>query len=201
MALLTLGVGIQSAASEQRVLFLGDSLTAGYGLAQHEAYPALIQEKADREGIKIRVINGGLSGDTSAGALRRLSWYLKEPPDIFFLALGANDGLRGLPTEQLKDNLGAIIDRVREKNSDVKVVLAGITLPLNFGAEYISAFDAVFAEVAEEKGATFLPFLLKGVAGKREMNLPDKLHPSAAGHVVIAEEVWRILEPLLLSSR
>ncbi|MFH1500080.1 MAG: arylesterase [Verrucomicrobiota bacterium] len=186
------------AAAPRTVVFYGDSLTAGYGLddAAGEAYPALIQKRIDDAGLDWRVVNAGLSGDTTSGGLRRLDWVLRRPADIFVLELGANDGLRGLPVEMVRQNLNAIIDRVLAKNPATKVMLAGMKMPVNMG-DYARDFDAVFPEIARERDLPLIPFLLDGVGGVAALNLPDGIHPNVAGHRRVADNVWPVLAPLL----
>jgi acyl-CoA thioesterase I len=179
------------------LLFFGDSLTAGYGLDPAQAFPALIQEKINARGWKFHAINAGLSGETTAGGLRRIDWVLQRPVDVFVLELGANDGLRGLPVEEAKKNLQAIIDRVRSKYPRAKVVLAGIRVPTNMGKDYTTRFYAMFPELAAANNAGLIPFLLQGVGGVPELNLPDGIHPTPAGHKIVAENVWQTLEPVL----
>lgn len=186
-----------TSASGGNILFLGDSLTIGLGVQQEQAYPALIQEKIRAAHLPFDVINAGISGDTSAGGLARLDWVLQKPVDVLVLALGANDGLRGLPVAQLKSNLQSIIDKVKAKNPAVKIVVAGMQIPPNYGADYAAQFEAVFAELAQQNHASLVPFLLEGVGGHIDLNQPDHIHPTAAGHKVVAENVWRVLEPLL----
>lgn len=184
-------------APKKTILFLGDSLTAGLGVQPAEAFPALIAEKIRTAALSFEVENAGLSGDTSAGGLRRVDWLLQRPVDILFLELGANDGLRGQQLKSVKANLQAIIDKTKAKNPQVKIVLAGMQVPPNLGAEYASGFQRVFTELAQENNAVLIPFLLDGVGGNRELNQQDLIHPSAAGHRIIAELVWRTLEPIL----
>jgi acyl-CoA thioesterase-1 len=179
------------------ILFLGDSLTAGLGVQQDQAYPALIQQKIREKNLPFDVINAGESGDTTAGGRARLDWVLQRKIDIFVLALGANDGLRGLPVAQMKANLQAIIDRMRAKNPAVKIVIAGMQMPANLGGDYAASFQQVFVELARANNAVLVPFLLEGVGGHIDLNQPDHIHPTAAGHKVVAENVWRVLEPLL----
>ena len=179
------------------ILFFGDSLTAGLGVQQEQAYPALIQQKIREKNLPFDVINAGVSGDTTAGGRARLDWALQKRIDIFVLALGANDGLRGLPVAQMKANLQAIIDRMRAKNPAVKIVIAGMQMPANLGGDYAASFQQVFVELARANNAVLVPFLLEGVGGHIDLNQPDHIHPSAAGHKVVAENVWRVLEPLL----
>lgn len=178
-----------------RVVAFGDSLTAGLGLLEQEAYPALLQKKIDEAGYKFEVINAGLSGDTSAGGVRRLDWALEGDVRVLIVAFGGNDGLRGLPVSQMKENLSDIIDKARERN--VVVILAGMEAPPNFGQEYATAFRQGFREVALNKRVLFVPFLLKDVAGKSELNQGDGIHPNQQGAQVIADTVWAVLEPLL----
>ena len=182
------------------VVFLGDSLTAGLGVQPSEAFPALVAEKIRVAGLPFEVQNAGLSGDTSAGGLRRIDWLLQRPIDILVIELGANDGLRGLELKSMKANLQAIIDKTKAKNSQVKIVLAGMQVPPNLGPEYASGFQRVFADLARENNATLIPFLLEGVGGHRELNQQDLIHPSPAGHRIIADLVWRTLEPILRKS-
>lgn len=179
------------------ILFLGDSLTAGLGVEKAQAFPALIQEKIQQKNLPFEVINAGLSGDTSAGGLARLDWVLQKKIDVFVLALGANDGLRGLPVAVMKANLQAIIDRVKKQNPQVKIVIAGMQIPPNLGADYAASFNTAFVELAKENNAALIPFLLEGVGGHAELNQRDQIHPTAAGHKIVAEDVWRVLEPLL----
>ncbi|HXA08521.1 MAG TPA: arylesterase [Chthoniobacterales bacterium] len=179
------------------ILFLGDSLTAGLGVEQGQAFPALIQEKIREKNLPFDVINAGISGDTTAGGLARLDWVLQKKIDVLVLALGANDGLRGLPVAQMKANLQAIIDRVKAKNPAVKIVIAGMRMPPNLGGAYSDAFREVYGDLARENHAALIPFLLEGVGGHDDLNQADHIHPTAAGHKVVAENVWRVLGPLL----
>ena len=184
-------------ASTKTVVFLGDSLTAGLGVQPAEAFPALIAEKIRAAGLPFEVENAGLSGDTSAGGLRRIDWLLQRRIDFLVLELGANDGLRGLDLKSMKANLQAIIDKTKAKNPAVKIVIAGMQIPPNLGAEYAAGFERVFAELARENNAVLIPFLLEGVGGHRDLNQPDMIHPTAAGHRIVADLVWRTLEPIL----
>ena len=179
------------------ILFLGDSLTAGRGVEESQAFPALIQEKIREKNLPFEVVNAGLSGDTSAGGLSRLDWILQRPIDVLVLELGANDGLRGLPVAAMKRNLQSIIDRVKAKNPQVKIVIAGMEIPPNYGANYAADFRAAFPELAAKNHAALIPFLLEGVGGHLDLNQADHIHPTAAGHKIVAENVWRVLEPLL----
>jgi len=187
-------------APPKSVVFLGDSLTAGLGVQPSEAFPALVAEKIRAAGLPFEVENAGLSGDTSAGGLRRIDWLLQKRIDLLVIELGANDGLRGLDLKSMKTNLQAIIDKTKAKNPQVKIVLAGMQVPPNLGADYAAGFQRVFAELARENNATLIPFLLEGVGGQRELNQPDLIHPSPAGHRIVADLVWRTLEPILRQS-
>jgi len=178
-----------------RIVAFGDSLTAGLGLLEQEAYPALVQRKLDAAGYEFEVVNAGVSGDTSAGALRRLDWALQGDVKVLIVAFGGNDGLRGLPVSQMKENLSNIIDNARERN--IVVILAGMEAPPNFGQEYATQFRQAFRDVALNKRVLFLPFLLNNVAGKPELNQADGIHPNQQGTQMVADSVWAILEPLL----
>ncbi len=180
-----------------RVLFLGNSLTAGYGLPPEEAYPALLQARVDSLGWPVTIINAGVSGDTSAGGLRRLAWQLESPPDILVVALGANDGLRGLPPAMTKNNLTEIIHQARAANPDVNILIAGMQVPPNLGPIFQKEFRDVFPSVADEMDTGLIPFLLEGVGGVTELNQSDGIHPNAAGQQRLADHVWQALTPLL----
>lgn len=199
LAFFALAPGAVSRGEEARprVVFLGDSLTAGYALDVDQAYPALLQEKIDAAGLSFTVVNSGISGDTTAGGLRRMNWLMRKPVDILVLALGANDGLRGFPVDEMEANLNAIIQKAREHNPDIRILLAGMQLPANMGSSYKDAFDAVFPRLAEEQNVAFMPFLLEDVAAIPELNLPDGIHPTAEGYRIIAANMWPFLEPLL----
>lgn len=180
------------------VVFLGTSLTAGLGLASDEdTYVARVAELAASAGTPIRAVNAGVSGETSAGGLRRLDWVLRAPLDVLVLELGANDGLRGQDPFALEDNLTEIVRRTRTRYPGVRVVLAGMEAPPNLGPLYTSAFRSIFSAVAEQEGAALVPFLLEGVAGVPALNQSDLIHPTAEGHVVVAENVWEVLGPVL----
>jgi acyl-CoA thioesterase-1 len=181
------------------VLFLGTSLTAGNGLDESDAYPAVIQRKIDSLGLPYRAVNAGVSGETSAGGLRRVDWLLRQPVAVLVLELGANDGLRGQDVTAMRANLQAIIDRTRAGHPDVRIVIAGMESPPNMGRAYTGAFRAVFPELARANGAVLIPFLLDGVAAVPELNQADGIHPTAEGQRKVAETVWRYLEPLLQS--
>jgi acyl-CoA thioesterase I len=186
-----------ASTGRKTIVFLGDSLTAGLGVQPTEAFPALVAEKIKAAGLPYDVENAGLSGDTSAGGLRRIDWLLQRRIDLLVLELGGNDGLRGLDLKSMKTNLQTIIDKTKAKNPQVKVVLAGMQVPPNLGAEYAAGFERAYNELARENNATLIPFLLEGVGGHRELNQPDLIHPNAAGHRIIADLVWRTLEPIL----
>ena len=190
---------LAGAGETKTLLFFGDSLTAGLGLEDPstQAFPALIQQKIEAAGLPWRVVNAGLSGETSAGGLRRVDWILRQRVDVFVLELGGNDGLRGLPPETTRANLQTIIDRVREKSPATKIVLAGIAAPPNMGADFTHTFAAIFPELTEKNGVPFIPFLLEGVGGRPEFNQPDGIHPNIQGHAIVAETVWTVLKPLL----
>jgi acyl-CoA thioesterase I len=195
-----LGAIAARAADTRTILIFGDSLTAGYGLddTASEAYPALIQEKIEASDLRgWRVVNAGLSGETTSGGLRRIDWVLRQPVDIFVLALGANDGLRGISPAVSRQNLQQIIDRVRAKNPAAKLVVAGMQMPPAMGEDFARAFQEMFPAVAKKNGAAFVPFLLEGVGGRIDLNQGDRIHPTAKGHAVIAETVWKVLRPLL----
>ncbi|MEW5978152.1 MAG: arylesterase [Acidobacteriota bacterium] len=181
------------------ILFLGDSLTAGYGLDSADAYPAVIQQKIQSLGLNFEVVNGGLSGETSAGGVRRLDWLLRRQVEILVVALGSNDGLRGIPVEETRKNLQSIITKARKRYPSVKVVLAGMQIPPTFGQQYTRDFRDAFLEVARTYRTAWIPFLLDGVGGKPELNLPDRIHPNAEGHRIVAENVWKVLYPVLKS--
>ncbi len=183
-------------ANRPRIVCLGDSLTAGYGLDDPtQAYPALLQERLDRKGWAFEVVNAGVSGDTSAAGLRRLDWSLEGDVRVIVIALGANDGLRGLAIDELRRNLDALIQRAQARQA--RVLLAGMEAPPNLGAAYVAAFRTAFSDVARARAVTLLPFLLDGVAGRPELNQGDGIHPNAAGTRIVAENVWRALVPLL----
>lgn len=189
---------LTAAAPEPRtILFLGDSITAGFGLDPSEAYPALIQQKIDAKHWQFKVINAGQSGDTTAGGLSRLDWLLKNRIDVLVLELGGNDGLRGLPVETTRKNLQTIIDRCKAKYPGIKIVLAGMKVPPNMGGDYGKPFEAMFPDLAKKNNAALVPFILEGVGGVRELNLPDGIHPTTKGQAIVAANVWKALEPVL----
>jgi acyl-CoA thioesterase-1 len=179
------------------IVFLGTSLTAGLGLDPEEAYPAVIQRKIDSAGLDYRVVNAGVSGETSAGALRRLDWLLREPVSVLIVETGANDGLRGLSPDSLRANIQAVIDRAKTLRPPPKLVLVGMRLPPNYGRTYSQRFQAIYPELAKANGAELVPFLLQDVGGIASLNQADGIHPTAAGQRKMAETVWKVLEPLL----
>ena len=181
----------------KNIVFFGNSLTAGYGLDPREAFPALIQNKLDSLGLKYNVINAGLSGETTSGGDSRIDWVLNQKPDVFVLELGANDGLRGIPLAETRANLQSIIDKVREKNPEVEIVLAGMQIPPNMGPEYTAEFRTIFPDLANTNKIALIPFLLDGVAGSPELNQRDGIHPTAEGQLIVASNVWSVLEPLV----
>lgn len=183
-----------------RIIFLGDSLTAGLGLDVKDSFPSVIQERLDQTGYKFEVVNAGVSGDTSAGGLRRLEWAMADgDPRVLVVALGGNDGLRGLPPEQLEQNLATIIERAQKRG--LTVILAGMEAPPNFGADYTARFRAVYPTLARRYDVALIPFLLEGVAGDPAFNQSDGIHPNQRGARVVADLVWRTLEPALDPSR
>jgi acyl-CoA thioesterase-1 len=185
------------AAESKTILVLGDSIAAGYGLDLEEAFPALLQEKIDKSGLNFKVVNAGLSGDTTAGGLRRISWLLRQNVDVLLLELGGNDGLRGIDPDETGKNLRGIIAKVKEKNPKALIVIAGMQMPENMGKDYTTRFRDVFPSVARESNATLIPFFLEGVGGKADLNQPDRIHPTDEGHRIIAATIWKVLQPVL----
>lgn len=179
------------------ILFYGNSLTAGYSIEAEDAFPGLVQHAIDSLGMNYKVINAGLSGDTSASGLTRLDWFLEEEPAIFVLELGANDGLRGITLSETKSNLKAIIQKVRQKFPDTVILLAGMQIPPNMGPEYIKEFQEMYPAIAQEENVHLIPFLLEGVAGNADLNLPDGIHPTEEGHRIVFETVWEHLKDLI----
>ena len=186
-----------SVTSNKTIIFFGDSLTAGYQLDPEEAFPARIQEILDSLQLNYTVINAGLSGETTSSGLNRIGWILNQETDVFVLELGANDGLRGIPLSETRNNLQAMIDTVRSKNPATSIVLAGMQIPPNMGQEYTAEFRQIFTDLAEENELALIPFLLEGVAGNPELNLEDGIHPTPEGHRIVANTVWDILEPIV----
>jgi acyl-CoA thioesterase I len=183
--------------AKKRIVFLGDSLTAGFGVGPNQTYPALIAEKIRAANLPFQVVNAGVSGDTSSDGLHRLDWLLQQPIDILMIALGANDGLRGLPATLLQENVQAMISKVKAKNPRVQIVIAGMQMPPNLGSSYAAEFERVYPSVAQKNNTLLIPFLLEGVGGHSELNQPDQIHPTAAGQKIIAETVWRTIGPIL----
>jgi acyl-CoA thioesterase-1 len=182
---------------QKTILFFGDSLTAGYGLSPEEAFPALIEKQLNKTGPRVKVVNAGLSGETSAGGLGRIDWIMRQPIDVFVLELGANDGLRGLPVAQTISNLQAIIDKVKARQPDVKIVLAGMMVPPNMGPKYANDFKSIYPDLAKKNKATLIPFILDGVAGDEKLNQADGIHPNVEGHQIIANNLIKVFEPLI----
>jgi acyl-CoA thioesterase-1 len=184
-------------AKDKVILCFGNSLTAGMGLNIEEAFPAVIQNRLDSLRLPYQVVNAGLSGETTASGKNRVSWVLNQKVDIFILELGANDGLRGIPLSETRNNLQAIIDIVREKNSDAQIVLAGMQMPPNLGADYTAEFKNIFPDLAKKNQLKLIPFLLENVAGIPELNQQDGIHPTVEGQKILAENIWLVLKDLL----
>lgn len=178
-------------------MVLGDSITAGYGLDPAQAYPALLQEKITAAGLPFTVVNAGVSGDTTAGGLRRVAWALGGGAEVLIVALGGNDGLRGIAPKQTAENLAGLIERARAKVPGLTVIVAGMQMPGNMGAEFGEAFSAVFPAVAKAKDSRLVPFLLEGVGGVEALNQADLIHPNVEGQKRVAENVWKVLQPVL----
>ncbi len=187
----------KAASVPRTIVVLGDSIAAGYGVNPSEAYPALLQDKINSAGLDYTVVNAGVSGDTTADGLNRINWLLRRPIDVLVLELGGNDGLRGFPVATIATNLQAIIDRVKQKDSNVQIVIVGMRMPPNLGEAYTTAYKNIFPALAEKNHAALVPFLLDGVGGKPELNQADHIHPTAAGHRIVAENVWKVLKPVL----
>jgi len=193
-------LNIQDTKNKKRyktILFLGNSLTAGYGIGAQDAFPQLIQQRIDSLGLRYRVINAGLSGETTAGGLRRIDWLLRQPIDIFVLELGGNDALRGIDLNVTRKNLKQIVQKVRAKNPGVKIVIAGMQAPPNLGGAYARQFRAIYPALAREADAALVPFLLADVAGIAELNLADRIHPNRTGHEIVATNVWNVLKTVI----
>jgi acyl-CoA thioesterase I len=196
-AFLLAGAEVTDQNDPRRVIIFGDSITAGYGLDQDQAFPAILQEKVEELDLDVEVINAGVSGETSAGGLRRIDWVLQRELDVFVLELGGNDGLRGIDPEVTKQNLQQIMDKVWESYPDSRIILAGMEAPPNMGDSYTSRFRQIFSELAESNNVIFMPFILEGVGGEPELNQSDGIHPTAEGHEIIAENLWQYLRPVL----
>jgi acyl-CoA thioesterase-1 len=192
-------VGAAELPATKAIVFFGDSLTAGYGLedAAESAFPARIAGRIADAKLPYRVVNAGLSGETTAGGLRRVDWILRQPIEVFVLALGGNDGLRGIDPAVTRENLQGIIDKIRAKDPAIRIVLVGLQMPPSMGEDYTRAFAAVYPELAAKNHLALVPFLLAGVGGRAELNQPDGIHPTAAGHTILADNVWKVLQPLL----
>ncbi len=189
---------IEENSSSKTILIFGDSLTAGYGLEDvNDAFPAILQTKVDSLSLDYTIINSGVSGETTAGGKSRIDWVLNQPIDVFILELGANDGLRGIPLTETRENLQAIIDAVLKKNAETKIILAGMQLPPNMGPEYITEFKTIFPDLAKKNELYLIPFLLKDVGGIAELNQEDGIHPTVEGHKVLAKNVWTVLESII----
>lgn len=179
------------------ILFFGNSLTAGFGLEPEQAYPALIQMRLDSLGLPYRCINAGVSGETTAGGNARIDWLLEQPVDILVIELGGNDGLRGISPEETRKNLQSIINKAKAKYPDIKIILAGMEVPPNMGQDYAAAFRKIYPELAQANQTALIPFLLDKVGGEPSLNLPDGIHPTAEGHRIVAETVWKTLKTVL----
>lgn len=186
-----------SPTTERVLVVLGDSLSAGFGVDPAEAWPARIQEWIRGARLPWKLVNAGVSGDTTAGGLRRLDWVLRRPVDALLIELGGNDGLRGLPLEATRTNLQAVIERTRAKYPEARIVIAGMKMPDNLGEAYTRQFEGLFRDLAEKHRLVLIPFLLDGVGGRPELNLPDQIHPNAEGHRRVATNVWNVLQPVL----
>lgn len=179
------------------IVFFGNSLTAGYGLEPSQAFPALIQKKIDSLDLGYKVVNAGVSGETTSGGNGRIEWILQQPVDVFVLELGANDGLRGIPIAETRTNLQAIIDKVKAANPNVKIVLAGMQIPPNMGQQYTSQFRTIYPDLAEKNNVTLIPFVLESVGGEARLNQDDGIHPTEEGHKIVADNVWKVIKGLL----
>lgn len=189
-------------SSSKTILFFGDSITAGYGLDDtNDAFPGIIQTKIDSLGLGYTVINSGVSGETTAGGRSRIDWILNQSIDIFVLELGANDGLRGVPITETKANLQTIIDAVKTKDENIKIILAGMEIPPNMGQDYTTEFRTIFSDLASKNELVFIPFILENVGGVKELNQRDGIHPTAEGHRIVAENVWEVLLPVIEEMR
>ena len=191
------GKQVLDATPKKTILCFGHSLSAGYGIDPEESFAGRTQSRLDSLKKEYRVINGGLSGETTAGGLSRLDWFLEEEPYLFVLELGGNDGLRGIALTETKKNLLAIVDKVRTKYPNTKIILAGMQIPPNMGQEYTEEFKAIYPAVAKEKNIELIPFLLEGVAGDPDLNLPDGIHPTAEGHRLVMETLWPYISKAL----
>ena len=184
---------------ERTILFMGNSLTAGFGLEASEAFPALIQQKIRNSGMNFKVISAGLSGETTSSGLRRIDWLFKQKVDVLVLELGGNDGLRGITLALTKQNLQDMIDKAKSYNPKIRIILAGMEVPPNMGDVYTAEFRKMYPELSKKNNVTLIPFLLDGVGDRPELNQRDGIHPTAEGHIVVAETVWKYLKPVLQS--
>ena len=191
------GPALPQAGATPTIVFLGTSITAGLGLDPEQAYPAVIQKKLDSAGFQYQVINAGNSGESSAGALNRIDWILQQAPAVLVIETGANDGLRGQSPEAVRDNIQAIIDRTRERSAGTSIILAGMQALPNLGREYVRRFVAIYPELAERNQIRLVPFILEGVGGVDSLNQADGIHPTPRGQEIVADNVWRVLEPVL----
>jgi acyl-CoA thioesterase-1 len=194
---LQIFAGAESASAMKTILVLGDSLSDGFRLKRTEAYPALLIDKLRAAGLEFEVINASASGGTTEGGLRRLPAHLKRQIDIFILELGINDAFSGIPVDEIQSNLQEIIDRMKARHPNVRIVIAGVQLPNYSSDHYVSAFGQMYVDLAARNHAARVPYLLEGVAGDPLLNLPDRIHPNAAGQKILAENVWRVLEPIV----
>lgn len=186
-----------SAQEKKTILIFGDSIAAGYGIEPQQAFPALIQNKIDSAGMNYEVINGGLSGETSAGGLRRISWVLQRDIDVMVLELGGNDGLRGIDLSSTKENLQQIIDKALAKNPNMEIIIAGMQVPPNLGTDYTKEFQELYPDLAKKNNLPIIPLILDKVGGRDQFMQPDQIHPNAEGHQIVAKTVWSILKPIL----
>lgn len=187
----------EATTASKTILFFGNSLTAGYGLDSEESFPSLIQLRIDSLNLEYTVVNAGLSGETTSGGKNRLDWVLNQKVDIFVLELGANDGLRGIPLNETRNNLQKIIDAVKKKNKETEIILAGMQIPPNMGEAYTKEFRAIFPDLAAKNKLKLIPFLLDGVAGIPDLNLPDGIHPTAEGQKIVRDNVWAVIKDAL----
>jgi acyl-CoA thioesterase-1 len=197
LALFIMTMANAAEPERKTIVVVGDSIAAGHGIDLEAAFPNLLQERINAKKLPYTVVNAGVSGDTTAGGVRRMPWLLRRPMDVLVLELGGNDGLRGITPKETKANLEKMIDLAREKNPAVQIIIAGMQMPQNMGEDYTREYREVFPTVAKEKSTKFIPFLLEGVGGKADLNLPDRIHPNPEGHKIIADTVWAVLEPLL----
>jgi acyl-CoA thioesterase I len=201
LSVMIVAAASASAAPRKTVVILGDSLTAGFGVDREQAYPALLQEKINAAGLPFAIVDAGVSGDTTADGLGRVDWLLQRKIDVLIVELGGNDGLRGIPTATIHSNLQGIIERARKKYPEVKIVIAGMRMPANLGPDYDTAFAKIFSDVAAKNHAALVPFLLEGVGGDASLNQADGIHPTPGGHKIVAENVWKVLKPVLEAGR